>query len=82
MGRQKGFLSPRNHEEGLLGGEESWQSPRRYNEDPEEGQLNQREGVRKGNQKVTPKLSLKEFFRASLVVQWLGLHLPVQGTQV
>ena len=52
-----------HHEEGLPGGEESWQSPRRYNEDPEEGQLTQREGVRKGNQKVAPKLSLKRVFQ-------------------
>ena len=25
---------------------------------------------------------LKEYTRTSLVVQWIGTHLPVQGTQV
>lgn len=49
--------------EGLVGGPQSWQSLCRYNEDPEEGQLTQRERVRKGNQKVTPKLSLKRVFQ-------------------
>ena len=27
-------------------------------------------------------LTLKPVFRASLVAQWLRIHLPVQGTQV
>ena len=26
--------------------------------------------------------NLKPFFRASLVTQWLRIHLPMQGTQV